>query len=210
MARQTLVQLLNGVTQFGYWTALKEGVGIPRPGNGIIRTAICRCICGVEREVVINNLKRGISKNCGCKTGEMIAALETTHGMSYTPEYKAWAKMKERCHNPKCKDYADYGGRGISVCERWASSFEAFYADMGPRPSSQHSIDRIKVDGNYEPGNVRWADKVVQAGNKRTTRYVELDGKRMALRAACRAIGADYKLVHARMKKGATFEQATR
>ena len=89
-------------------------------------------------------------------------------GNRWTKEYAAWASMKARCHNPRSQGYARYGGRGITVCDRWRESFEAFLSDVGLAPSSKHSIDRIDNDGNYEPGNVRWATGTVQQFNKRT------------------------------------------
>jgi len=90
-----------------------------------------------------------------------------THGQTDTPEYRTWTGMKERCCNSRKRSFKDYGGRGIRVCDRWLNSFESFLTDMGPKPSSAHSIDRINNDGNYEPGNCRWATASQQARNKR-------------------------------------------
>ena len=104
------------------------------------------------------------------------------------PEYAAWLSMRRRCDWPKWHDFARYGGRGISVCERWGS-FENFYADMGPRPSPSHSLDRINNDGNYEPSNCRWATKVEQAVNRRTTRLVNVDGEMLPLTHAAKRLG---------------------
>lgn len=87
--------------------------------------------------------------------------------MKFTTEYKSWIHMKYRCNNPKSNCYSYYGGRGIKVCERWNNSFENFYEDMGMKPGKSYSLDRIDFNGNYEPGNVRWADKKVQANNRR-------------------------------------------
>lgn len=112
-----------------------------------------------------------------------------THGKSKTPEHKIWLGMLSRCRNPNVKCYADYGGRGVVVCEAWAD-FSAFLADVGERPSPTHSLERIKTDGDYEPGNVRWATPLEQANNKRNTRYVEYRGRRMALNDAVRAAGS--------------------
>jgi hypothetical protein len=131
--------------------------------------------------------------------------------MSGTPIYKSWASLKARCLNPNNADYPDYGGRGITVCDRWSDSFEAFYEDMGARPEGS-SIDRIDVNGNYEPTNCRWATGVEQAQNKRETRWVSFRGEKLSMIEACRRAGLStmkYKVIHARVhKRGLTFEQA--
>lgn len=132
----------------------------------------CRCDCGVTIESLQHRLKTGRTKSCGCLKAELLSAYSYRHGDARrgnaSPEYGAWAEMIQRCTNPKQKRYADYGGRGIHVCERWLNGFENFLADMGRRPTSEHSIDRYpNNDGNYEKTNCRWATRLEQAANKR-------------------------------------------
>jgi hypothetical protein len=105
-----------------------------------------------------------------------------THGMTYTAEYRIWGAMKTRCYNPNHVGYARYGGRGIKVCRRWRQSFMAFYRDMGPRPSNGHSLDRLDPDGDYEPGNVRWATWKQQGENKRHRLSVTYDGRSQSIK----------------------------
>lgn len=92
------------------------------------------------------------------------------HGMSHSKEYWAWDNMLARCYRPSHKYYADYGGRGISVCQKWRMSFQEFYRDVGTRPSANHSLDRMNTDGHYEPGNVRWATATQQNLNRRLSK----------------------------------------
>jgi hypothetical protein len=134
-----------------------------------------RCACGVTKSVRVELLNRGL-QSCGClrseKSGQRAKALFTTHGeaAARTPEYVAWLSMIRRCTDPNGPKWEHYGGRGIQVCEKWHASFEAFLADVGRRPSRGHSLDRIQVDGNYEPGNVRWATATIQRHNRRDSR----------------------------------------
>jgi hypothetical protein len=127
---------------------------------------LCRCDCGVEKEARGNNLLSGCTTSCGCASRELITVRNTTHGMTYSHEYAVWCWMLDRCRRPGNSHYEDYGGRGISVCERWANSFEAFYQDMGARPAGL-TLERINNDGNYEPGNCKWATLVEQRANRR-------------------------------------------
>lgn len=128
----------------------------------------CICDCGNYIDVAGVYLRNGNTKSCGC--GQVY--YHQIHGMSNTPEFAAWRAMIDRCYNKKNKHYKNYGGRGIKVCDRWLESFESFFEDMGPRPSSKHSIDRIDVNGNYCPENCRWATIKEQTINKRTNRFL--------------------------------------
>jgi len=114
-------------------------------------------------------LKGGRSQSCGCFWKERMIARFTSHGMSYSHAriYRVWSMMKDRCHNPRNTKFRDYGAKGVTVCDRWRESFEAFFADMGDRPSQTHSLDRIDPCGNYEPSNCRWATTLEQRHNWR-------------------------------------------
>lgn len=138
-----------------------------------------RCDCGTEKKIEIYNVLRGSTKGCGCVRATFSVRTKTVHGEATrdnrSPEYVTWSRMRERCGKPECADYANYGARGISVCERW-KSFQNFLSDMGRRPSDGHSIGRKDVNGNYEPGNCFWSTATEQARARRNTRMIEVDG----------------------------------
>jgi len=148
-----------------------------RIGNGVKkRYGLYRCVCGAEKDVYDSSVKSKATQSCGCLSRKLTSARNakrTIHGKTRTPEYKAWQAMKDRCLNTKHKRFKDWGGRGITVAAEWVSEggFELFFAHIGLRPSLKHSIDRIKNDKGYEPGNVRWATSKEQANNRRNTKW---------------------------------------
>lgn len=121
-----------------------------------------RCSCGTEKVLAINNVTSGQTKSCGCRRVEV----STKHGLAYHPLYKTWEMMIQRCTNPKYDQYNNYGGRGIKVCDSWRE-FPNFLKDVGEKPSEELTLDRKNNEGNYEPGNVRWATRKEQQLNGR-------------------------------------------
>lgn len=156
---------------------------------------LCKCECGNSSDVMGEKLRKGRTKSCGCLQREFVrdALNRTTHGHARenatTPEYRAWQSMRVRCGRKSDKGYPTWGGRGIKVCERWQSSFEAFLGDMGLRPSPVHSLDRKDNDGNYEPGNCRWALPEEQCANRRNNRMVTICGETLAFTHAVEKYG---------------------
>lgn len=136
----------------------------------------CICDCGNQRSVSGKNLKSNNSKSCGCSQRESTSKRSRKHCLTNSDEYIAWANMIQRCTNKNNNHYKNYGGRGIMICKKWKESFENFYADMGEKPSKGHSIDRINVNGNYEPSNCRWATRKEQNRNQRTNRWINVEG----------------------------------
>jgi hypothetical protein len=126
-----------------------------------------QCNCGTKKAVDIYPLKSGATKSCGCLAKELRVKRQTKHSATATPEYRVWADMKNRCLNSSLKNYVNYGGRGISVCDEWENSFVKFIEDMGKRPSKKHTLDRVDNNGNYNKVNCRWATKTQQSRNQR-------------------------------------------
>ena len=168
----------------------------------------CRCDCGRSASVASTNLVRGTTKSCGCIVAEVNKQRSGTHGKKKTPEYSTWARMKDRCNNPKNDKFKHYGGRGIKVCERWMESFADFLADMGPRPSKDHSIDRRDVNGNYCPENCEWATREQQMRSRRTTQHFTVDGVTKTLAEWSRETGIKSRTITGRIAYGWTVADA--
>lgn len=139
-------------------------------------SCICLCSCGAEKTIKNCNLRSGDSRSCGCLRKEDRARRNATHLLTMSKTYICWTNMKARCFNEKHHRYPSYGKRGITVCERWRDSFENFLSDMGEAPEGR-TIDRIDVDGDYEPDNCRWATREQQNNNKRTSVKLSVDGE---------------------------------
>ncbi len=175
--------------RFGRLTVIRRGP------SGTQRHARwwCECDCGKACSLAFStNLLKGHTKSCGC--------LAKPHGGWRTPEYKAWGSLRHRCSNPNARNYYLYGGRGIRVCDRWAS-FENFLADMGPRPSSGHSIDRLDVNGNYEPGNCAWRTCSQQQRNKRNSLFITHNGETLHVREWAERTGIHTDTLRCRILK---------
>lgn len=160
---------------FGRLTVISRAEDRVTPSGRKITRWLCSCACGEQSVVYSGSLSRGLTKSCGCYSREKLVEhgkkVNLKHGQNHkgkpTPEYQAWQSMISRCERLTARGYENYGGRGISVCRQWRESFEQFFADMGCRPSDTHSMDRIDVNGNYEPDNCRWATKAMQSRNVR-------------------------------------------
>ena len=197
---------------FDYWTVLSyaglQTFGTIRDTGGIRRHTAwwCVCRCGSIKAVIAHSLISHHSKSCGCR--------KHTHGISLTPrtahsaEYRIFIAMWHRCTNPRVKQWMDYGGRGITVCTRW-QIFDSFLQDMGPRPSPQHSLDRYPdMNGNYEPGNVRWATPLEQHANTRRNVFFTIHGVTHHLREWIRLYDKSPGIVQGRLERGWSIERA--
>lgn len=194
--------------KFGKWEAIKPGA---KPSYWL-----CKCECGNEVEVFIGSLRNGKSLGClRCQSKWMSESGQasknaTIHGMHKSYTYNSWKAMKERCTNPNHDQYEYYGGAGTTVCDQWFNSFQQFYDDMGERPEDC-TLDRIDVNGNYEPGNCRWATVEEQNRNKTNTIYVIWENNKIALRDLYMQLdlnskGIPYGTLYAKVRNGETVE----
>lgn len=191
---------------------------LERVGTASSRDAIWRyrCVCGEIHKASGYAIRSGKTTCCPKCAAKKVGQCSVTHGLTESPEYGSWTDMKTRCLNPNSTSYSGYGGRGISICDRWADSFEAFLSDMGPKPTPDHSIDRIDNDGNYEPANCRWATRIEQARNRRNFREtagvieIEINGVVKPLVDWCEEYECKPKTAYLRFKNGLRGEDVFR
>lgn len=183
--------------KFNHLFVLEVIKGEPGKGQRFFK---CKCDCGAIGMWYYYKVKSGHTKSCGCNQGARLK-----HGMSsrkgYAGIYNVWRNMKYRCCNSDAKHWASYGGRGISVCERWLHSFENFYEDMKDGYKKGLTLDRINVNGNYEKDNCRWVDIIQQHKNKRTNVNITYNGRTMILADWAREFRIDECTLHSRIKR---------
>jgi len=175
---------------------------------GLISRFVVRCDCGVEREVHATNLRNSTTRSCGCLQREEFSARRKKHGLSESPTYATWLNMRTRVTNPKRDFYDCYGGRGISICDAW-SDFAVFLADMGERPSSAHTLERVDVNRGYAPDNCVWATIDEQANNRRSNHRLTFKGETLTLTQWARRLGLNVGTLSSRIhNSGWSVEKA--
>lgn len=180
---------------FGNWTVLEIS---PKTVN-YHKRFICKCVCGKIKEIDAYNVLSGKSTSCGCVRDLKTKTRMTKHGMTKTPIHNIWCGMRERCYNSNHHAYKDYGGRGIVVCDEWNDDFMNFYQwsiENGYKKGL--SIDRIDVNGNYEPTNCRWADTKTQCNNTRYNIMITYQDKTQSLKLWCEELNLNYDMIRAR------------
>ncbi len=184
--------------RFGKLTVLERA-----GAKGHHTTWLCKCDCGNAVTVSRGNLLNGHCKSCGCLKHR--PAVNRTHGQSKTRLYYVWRNMLNRCYNDKLRDYPNYGGRGITVCDEWKDNFQAFSEwafSNGYDPAArrgEYTLDRKDTNGNYEPSNCRWVTETVQANNKRSNHDIEYNGEHLTLTQAAEISGIPFKTLHKRI-----------
>lgn len=198
-------EIISSGTRFGRWTVIAD---LYQPNKR--HNLFCRCECGTERVVKLDSLRSGASGSCGCERTERLVKLVFKHGHAKsgpTRVYAVWAAMKKRCCNPTDPNYFRYGGRGITVCERWKESFADFLADMG-EPPPKHVLDRSDNNAGYSPDNCKWVTCKESMRNTRQTRFVEINGEKKCLQDWADLFGLKRGTLVGRLKKGWGIQKA--
>ena len=190
-------------TKFGKRTQIGATFSLPRQCGKKYRVAIVQCVCGDVALLPLIDLRGSVTGGC-----RRCAHSKRKHGLSASSEYRIWTAIKQRCTNPKNLAFLNYGGRGITICNEWLNSFEAFYEYMGPRPSPKHEIDRINNDGPYAPGNVRWVTASKNCRNKRCNRLFLFQGEQRSVAEISELSGVRRRILYSRLDHGMSIEEA--
>jgi hypothetical protein len=196
---------------------LEQDLGLLADKGQRRRTWLSLCDCGNRLTVWQSQLVSRRKQSCGClvrDTNTVLAKQRASHGEAtrgaWTPEYRSWVSMNGRCSNPADSSYPRYGGRGITVGQQWQDSYPSFLRDMGRRPSLAHTLDRIDVNGNYEPGNCRWSTPQQQGRNRRSNRLLTISGETRTVSEWAAATGLRRETILKRLRLGWTEERAVR
>lgn len=200
---RTPLELIN--KKFGRLTVVSKN-SINSPSNN--SRWDCVCDCGNKTTVIGSKLINGHTSSCGCFHIEQIREASKTHGKRSSNEYSIWCGLKSRCLNENGQVFDRYGGRGITVCEDWRGSFEAFHKDMGTRPSSEHSIERLDNNKGYGPDNCVWATPIEQANNRRSNSHFDHDGQIKTIAEWARQYNVPHSKFNKRLKLGWAFDKA--
>jgi hypothetical protein len=185
--------------RFGRWVVQQRAASVKHQTHWV-----CICDCGVIKSISDQNLKSRRSQSCGCYRKERSKETRShghTAGYKPSPEYRSWQKAKERCFNPNADNFNRYGGRGITMCAEWSDDFSAFLKYMGQRPDGC-DLDRIDNNGNYEPGNCRWATRKIQLRNTSVTLHITHNGETLSLSEWSERTGICLWTLHSRLKRG--------
>ena len=172
------------------------------------RRSLCRCICGKQKTIADRHLRAGESRSCGCLQHDRRARHGNTRYGEWSSEYITWRGIIQRCEDPRSAAFAAYGGRGITLCERWRNSFQNFLEDVGRRPNPSMQLGRIDNNGGYTPENVRWETPKQNGRNKRSTRYITVGSETLAMAEWAERIGILPGTLRQRLSSGWTPEDA--
>lgn len=195
--------------KFNKLTVIKRVENHVQPSGQQYAQWLCKCECGNETVVRTTFLIKGRTKSCGC----LVKEKNSTHGLKKSRLYAVWRDIKARCFNPNAVNFKNYGAKGITICDKWRNDFKAFYdwaMDNGYNPKAKKgecTIDRIDVNGNYEPNNCRWVDNITQQNNKRNNRYLTYNGETHTTAEWGRILNISRFTLFARLKKGWSVEK---